>query len=547
MAQIDEVLSKISQDSDASAGAESLFESLSEDQRKEVFKLMGSKLHEQFGNNSTGFSTQAYTEYLREQEHLVTGGTESAIFKKISRNKKEIIQSVDAVRDFYLVNAILSTMVEDALKPNVVTDEVVNVFYKKAFKNGKIDKNNKVQREIDDLDKKFNFDNLATDVAEEVLAYGEFIYNAKVSKEGLVDIEDNSDQESIIPITKHGEVVSYLIPGKKHGKVDEKKEYEFIRFKLGNKKIRVKLEDSIWRRAFSLFAKQPRKLKKFPRYVRLGRSAIYPIIGKIRELDLLEKLVPASKLSQLAAGSLVGMSVPENTRPSDALEAVRKVEDSLNRRRAVDQTNQVQTVEDIVSAAGSYKVIPVYGQSGEIRRMDYKSQEPEELLRSVQDIRRNICSTIGFPYEIFYGDEQGRDKKGDILRRYARYLSILRSLQIAIIEGIKQIVVIHLSNKEGAPSFTYEDIEVECVNKLVNIAETEKLEFVDVSVSMLENVVKFVNELGMQFGHEAVNKKDVAEFISDYMQFAGINKLIDSKKVTNKPPEGEGGLGGGRF
>lgn len=100
-------------------------------------------------------------------------------------------------------------MVEDALRPNVVSEKILNVRY--GGEDGKVE-NDKIQKEIDELNEKFKFDDLATDVAEEILAYGEFIYDTKLStKDGLVDIIDNSDQERVIPIVKHGVIDRYLV------------------------------------------------------------------------------------------------------------------------------------------------------------------------------------------------------------------------------------------------------------------------------------------------------------------------------------------------
>lgn len=393
---------------------------------------------------------------------------------------------MENIRDFYLVNSILSTMVEDALRPNVVTDKILDVKYGDSK-----GKNDKIQAE---LDERFGFDDLATDVAEEILAYGEFIYNTKLNqKEGLVDIIDNSDQERIIPIVKHGVIDKYLVVdeefsmGYRNMNYSERPPEDFIRFRLGSKKIRIRLADSIWGDLGqpTWFRKKSRTdIDKFPRYIRLGRSALYPIIGKIKELDLLEKLVPASQLAQLAQGTVLGVQVPENTAPENALDACRKVENSLNRKIAMDKTNQWLSVEDIIASSGAYKAVPVFGQTGQLSKLDYKSDEPSTLLNQIQDLRKAICSSIGFPYEIFYGADQN-EKKSDVLRRYTRYLSLLRSIQVAIMDGIKELIIIHLLHKKGVPDFEPNLIVVTCENKLVNIGETERLEFFDVSASML--------------------------------------------------------------
>lgn len=308
-------------------------------------------------------------------------------------------------------------------------------------------------------------------------------------KDGMVDILDNSDQERVIPIINHGVIDRYLVVvddfsmGYRSPSYSERPPSDFIRFRLGNKKIRIKLADSIWGDLGqpTFFRKRSRvDINKFPRYIRMGRSALFPIIGKIKELDLLEKLVPASQLSQLAQGTLLSVQVPENTPPDRALDACRKVENSLNRKIAMDQQNKWLSVEDIIASSGAYKCVPMYGQTGQLQKMDYKSDEPSTLLNQIQDIRRAICSAIGFPYEIFYGADQS-EKKSDVLRRYTRYLSLLRSIQVAIMEGIKEMIIIHLINKK-----TIKDFEPELI-----FVDFPHIAILDISHSSRSNIIFF--------------------------------------------------------
>jgi hypothetical protein len=101
----------------------------------------------------------------------------------------------------------------------------------------------------------------------------------------------------------------------------------------------------------------------------------------------------------------------------------------------MDQTNDWLSVEDIIASSGAYKAVPVFGQTGQLRKMDYKSDEPSTLLNQIQDLRKAVCSAIGFPYEIFYGADQ-QEKKSDILRRYTRYLSLACYVPFIIIERL---------------------------------------------------------------------------------------------------------------
>ena len=51
-------------------------------------------------------------------------------------------------------------------------------------------------------------------------------------------------------------------------------------------------------------------LKNIPHFIRIGKSMIYPVLDKIKQLQLLEELVPATKLADLSSGTMVGVSIP---------------------------------------------------------------------------------------------------------------------------------------------------------------------------------------------------------------------------------------------
>jgi len=430
----------------------------------------------------------------------------------VARSRKELVKKVDEVKSFYLVDAILQQYVEDALSPDISTGDILEVR----------SDNSNLNKELKYLDENFKFDSLVEDIAFDLLCYGEYTLSTKVEKDkGLVELNDDVDQSSVFAVTKSGEITKYLVRTSEHGvdKVTVKEPFEYVKFMLSGRKVRLNLVDEIGKELY----KRVKDKDDIPRFVRVGRSLIYSIIPKIKELQLLEALVPASKLNKMTQGSVVGVAVPSNTPPDQAFKVAKRIEDLLNKRVGVNTTTKSLAIEDAIAAAGKLKVVPVFGDKGQLQKFDYKMDEPDDLLNSIEDLRKVICTTVGIPYEILFG---GEGPKGELLKRYARYLRRLKSIQRAICNGIKQIVFIHLVNK--GISFTPSDIEVSFRNKLVEIDNLDSLEFMDASVGMLSNVKDFIFDLASEGSplRDYVDFDRFVEFLNKQFSIVGLGGVV---------------------
>jgi len=429
---------------------------------------------------------------------------------RVAKKRAEIVKQVDEVKDFYLVDAILQQYIEDALAPDISTGDILSAYSNKSL----------VDKEIKELDDKFKFDTLIQDIAYDLLAYGEYTLKTEVAKgKGIVDIRDDVDQASVFAISRRGEIEKYLvreIDPQKGETVRLVEPWQYVKFILAGRKVRLDLQAE-------LGARYKQLKDKIPRFIRVGRSLIYSIIPKVRELQVLETLVPASKLNKLTQGSVIGVAVPTNMRPEDAFKVAKRVEELLNKRIGVNPDTNTLAVEKAIAAAGRLRVVPIFGDKGQLQKFDYKMDEPDELMSSIEDLRRTICSAIGVPYEILFG---GDGPKSDILKRYARYLRRLRAIQRAIADGVRQIIYIHLINK--GVSFTPADVQVEFRNKLIEIDNLDTLEFLDSSIQMLTNVRDFVLDLagdGSPFA-DKVDLEKFAEFLNKQFSVIGLNGVI---------------------
>lgn len=500
-----------------------------------------------------------------------------SVYTKIADTRRVLIKEVDKMRMFYLVDVLLAQFTEDSLAPEIGTGNVLEISSPKED----------LQREIDWLEEKFDIDQLVLAITPDLLLYGEYTLKTKVNPKpvadgrtveqkklseeivqligepqaaapnkeivqlvgpandsgqkddpnstqyGLIELEDTVEQGTVVSLTHYANTTGYLSADSGDNKIKKHEPADFIKFALSSQRMRIDLykEFQVRYKNGKIADGIPEELKDIPRYIRVGKSLIYPVIAKLKELELLEALVPATKLAKLSSGTVVGVQVPSGYDIQKAMEAAKQVEGVLNKRVGVDQRLGELTIENIMNTAGRLKVVPIFGDKGQLSKLDYQSDEPDELLASVKETRDTICSSMGIPSELLFGSEG--ESKGAILKKYARYLRKLKAIQKAVEDGVRQIVYIHLVNK--GYSFKNEDIKVEFNHKLIEIDNLDNLEFIDTTVGLLKNTKDFITSLANkeenpQFA-DRVNVDKMAEFLNKQLNVIGFNNIINVKTV----------------
>lgn len=455
-----------------------------------------------------------------------------SIYTKVSQQLQGIIKAVDSMRGFYLVDVILSQISEDALSPKVGSDKIIKFSYP----------NDIIQKELDELHKRIGLDQLIENIAPDILAYGEYTlatvigkppeektstigpkkgkkFKSKKSGDGILDVTDIVDQGTVISLTQDGNVEGYLVTDEATGRLEIKETADYIKFSLGGQRIRVNMKQDL-----PTIARANPRLKeifdKIPRFIRIGKSVLYPVLEKLKELQLLEKLIPATKINKLSQGNLVGMNVPESFDLETAQMAVKKIEGMINKKVAVDPNTSEITVESILSTAGKTKILPIFGDKGSLQNMDYKAEEADSLMGDTKEIRELILDSVGVPSELVYKSDG--DSKADILKRHAKYVRKLKRLQKSIVQGAKQIGFIHLANK--GISFKKEELEVVFNNTLVEIDNLDSLEHADVTVGLLANVRDFFNDMADEDSpyRDNINLNKVTEYLEENLKAIGL-------------------------
>jgi hypothetical protein len=486
----------------------------------------------------------------------------STIYTRVSKERKNFMKDVDRHRDFYIVDVMVNTLVHDALTPETSTGKILDI----------TSNNESLKKELEALKKRINFDQLLQDILPELCYYGDYFLKTKIDdpdttdddnivkdqldadledqngdaqkqvlpvkkseSQGLLEIKDIVEQTEIIPLTQDGKRRSYLVH--ESGKIKIAHASEYIHFSLGGSRRRVKLFDELSERITDN-DEVKKNLSNVPRFIRIGKSIFYGCLSKIRELELLEKLIPATKLSKLSQGTIVGVNLPDTYDLEKGLAAIKRVEGLLNKKIGVDPKLGELTVESIMATSGRYKAIPVFGDKGGIERIDYKETESDDLLSNVKDIRETVCDSIGIPYELIFKSDG--DNKANILKRYTRYLKKLKMIQRSLQDGIRQIIKIHIANRSGI-SFKEEEIKIEFLSRLSEIDNLDNLEHMDITVSMLKNLKDFITDVMDENSplDVTIDMSVFKSYINKNLATIGLTNLISDVKLREKPVEPE--------
>lgn len=466
----------------------------------------------------------------------------TAIYGKLTNEINNQYRILETIRPFYLTEVILNQIADDALSPVAGTEQI----FKYSCKN------KDAQKELDLLTDRLQLNQLVQNITPDLCFFGDYTLETQIDTErtvpanetlngkemkipsrGLMDLKDKVDQGTVITLSQDGKEIGYLSRDKYNGKVLFHHPSDFVKFTLGGSRVKVNLDTWLPEAKMMHNKNLAHIIDAIPRFLRVGKSVFYGITAKMRELELLEKLVPATKINKLSQGNIIGVNLPETYDLKDGMLAARELEQLINKKVNVDpQTGEI-TAEAILSIAGRTRVIPVFGEKGELNKLDTKNDEADEITSQTKELRELILDSIGVPAELIYKND-GDGSKNETLKRYSKYLRKLKRVQKAISEGLKQVAMIHLQNK--GIKFEEKDIEVIFLNAPIEVDNLDKLEFAEATVNVVKNIKDFFGELAAPDSpyREMVDLEKVAEFMESNFKLVGLSDAMKLKKEGGK-------------
>ena len=418
------------------------------------------------------------------------------LYSKSSQTKADIIRQVQEFRNVYLHTGVVRLLRDDVLSTSPNTIDIVNL----------VSTNTKVNNVLTDLQERLDIDSLVDNIIEDLISYGEYVLKIEKDKRGIKKIVDNVDQKEVVAIYEYGKVVNFIVR-KKHSieKVDPD---EYIHFCIGSRKIRVKIDE------------------KFEEgYARIGRPLFYGSFDLLRSLVLLNALIPAMYLQKINNTSIIGVQVPESTKPEDALDIVKTYENLLNMKLTFDTSTGDVSVSDVIGQAGRFKVIPVYAQGkGTLEKMDPRYQDMVEI-STLDDLRRSVLSTEGIPFQFMFGGDAG--SKLDILKTFSRYIKKLTGIQAALRKGLSDLAMIELNLKGLNPHRSV--VDVKFVNPLIDVEELDKIEFLDTVISVINNISETLSAIAERLNVE-IDDKEMSDFLKKFLRPVRLENIFKPKK-----------------
>lgn len=432
-----------------------------------------------------------------------------SIYSSTVQRKSDVVRKVQGIQENWFAIGITDLIINDAISEDIITKDIIS-----------IESENKIiNNEIKELSSKIDFDALVRCVAEPMLHFGEYFVGVE-SEDGIgvTGLVDNLDQSRIVAIHKDFKPFKYLEESVNDQDVDTIDSDKMAHFCLGNRRLRITIGN-----------------RKTPEYIRMGRSIFWGLFDLLKSVELLCALVPASYLQTVNAKSIMAIQVPEKTSPKDAFEITKHYDDLLNQLVSFDPTTGNITVSDVLSQAGKYKCLAVWGSGkGTLSDMNTKGDTLMDL-STFDDLKRSILATIGVPYGFMFG---GQSNKGELLKQFSRYVKKLNSIQQAIAEGVRQIVYIHLEKKGLKPVQT--ELKVKFVNALVSVEELDRVEFLDVMMGALGNLVGTLTDIDEKLDGFVIDDKEMQMFLNKYLRPIDLERLFKKASKEDEPKEPKG-------
>jgi hypothetical protein len=464
-----------------------------------------------------------YSQYLKETNGMGSGPKDwrrnsilSALFYRGVSKKGEIYKVISQYKENYLYTGIMQLLVEDALSHDPVTNEIVDI----------TSDNKDLDADLRELQERIHIDEIVAGIVEDMLGYGEYFLNISSEEgKGVTEIKDDADQTKLLAVYD-GILPKYFLRREKQAgtasvQLKEVSPKEILHFCYGYSKIRIEIDG--------------RQQKE---YLRMGKPVMWGTFNLLNYLDTLTALVPAQAVQKLNSTSIIGVSVPEGLDPADALLAAQRYESILNRFTIGEENEQV--VSQILSAAGKFKCIPVWGDKGRLENMDPRWQQQMDPAL-FDELRKSIMASIGIPYNFMFG---GGGDKNETLKQFSRYVRKLGMIQKAIRNGLLQLAIIHLVMKSPQRLINVEDIHIKFTNQLLSVEELDKLEFLDTLLGTLEHSVESISKMAEAIGLR-IDPNVMLAFLSRYLRIVELENLFVNDPVTGIVPEqdGQGGPG----
>ncbi len=429
--------------------------------------------------------------------------------------KKELYFTLEKMRGYDVVETILDSFIDDGLVNGNNNGIIDSISYIPDTEKELINNS------FNDFVKRIKPDKLIYSFISDALLHGEYIQPTEYRDGiGLYKAPDNADADKIVCVYE-GNEKKYFLKKTKDGseKLDKDSHVHFI---VNPKKIKISITDF----------KSKEDDYTLPKHILVGRSVIYPVINKIKELQTLEMASLANDLRDILKPTIVQVGMPDKTTPDNLGNIIEKYENLFSNIYAdMGETGNLD-FKDLLSIVTKIKVLPAPsdGRGGIIK--------PELVSNSTTSDKQNehrkiIAQTVGMPTFYLAFDTQ-TESRIETIKRFTRYGRKLNALQGCIIEGLKEMLVLHVKYRDGI-IINPDDIQI-IMREIVNMEVLDRMEYLVALMTGLQEIVKLCDSIESSNNIDiGINPDVLHEILNKNLQgFQGTEKLFIRKDKTSQ-------------
>ena len=157
-----------------------------------------------------------------------------------------------------------------------------------------------------------------------------------------------------------------------------------------------------------------------------------------------------------------------------------------------------------------------------------------DVLPNITDSREVAAQSVGIPPELLFGEVGNRRAA---LKQYARYSRRVKSIQRALVSGLKQLALNHLAHKTMKDDISLDEILVD-MRSNINIDELDNLEGTELvisSITELNNLVELIHESPLDL-KEYIDKEEYVKHIKSTLKSIGFKayNIIKTDSIKSK-------------
>lgn len=394
--------------------------------------------------------------------------------RSVLDTKDKYIKLIDEIKDYDFVESLINDITEDSL--HKYYDPVQGPFFKVELLDPGY--NERFQESLQEYLDSLDFHNHLTEITEEFLLYGEYIF--KYDKESK-EIDNGLHQSSFTPLFSKNKIMGVF--NSESSTFHDVDNFIIINYKSKNRRTDFKSKSGSF-----FYTKTPRGL------ISVG------LAEKIQMIRILEALIPIVELMKIEDKTIYHMRVP----PGETL--VRAYEKAESYKRIIKSLTGVEapkSLDDVISRLGDPKIIPMFGNQSELSEKQFRGLNSIDT-NKIDEIKRDIKSQLGITT-----DESG-------LTVNPKYLKLIRTIRLAWKDGISRILLAHCRNTLNL-DITIKDILV-TFPEVKGTNEIDSLDYLHIFASSVNDTARLISDaesyISRLSSSEYIEKDLVLEFFN---------------------------------